>query len=176
MNLRALDTQLKTSADGVLDLPMIRNEKRLDPNDEQSPVVYQIESAMGAAISLFDNAQAVVVPRSRFLPVKKTNDLVLLRSDCYTLNDDFMISENRPDGLGPCVVDLDPAFYGTIAKFDERFAAGAPSLIECTSLAVRGDVAFGEDVRCVGDVRIENESNESSEITANSTLQGSIRC
>ncbi|MGI9341881.1 MAG: UTP--glucose-1-phosphate uridylyltransferase [Gammaproteobacteria bacterium] len=174
VNVRALEAAQKTSADGILDLPMIRNEKRLDPQDEQSPAVYQIESAMGAAISLFDNAQAVVVPRSRFLPVKKTNDLVLLRSDCYTLNDDFTISENRPDGLGPCVVDLDPRYYGTIAGFDARFAAGAPSLLGCTSLTIKGDVAFGGGVRCAGDVAIQNSSGEQARVADGAHLDGSV--
>lgn len=38
---------------------------------------------MGSAIEVFDEAGAVVVPRSRFAPVKTTNDLFALRSDAY---------------------------------------------------------------------------------------------
>lgn len=176
VNLRALAAILDASADGILELPMIRNEKRLDANDAQSPAVYQIESAMGAAISLFENAQAVVVPRSRFLPVKKTNDLILLRSDCYTLNEDFSISDNRPDDAGPCVVDLDPRYYGTIAGFEERFPEGAPSLLECTSLTVQGDLVFGGGVRCAGDVSIQHTSGKQARIPDGAYLSGTVSC
>ena len=102
VNLRVLSDMLEQDEDQVPDLPMIRNEKRLDPTDGSSPAVYQLESAMGAAISLFEGAQAVVVPRARFLPVKKTSDLLLIRSDCYRLEDDYRLSEVRAPGLGPC--------------------------------------------------------------------------
>ena len=174
VSLSALEQQLADASDHVLELPMIRNEKRLDPTDDKSPKVYQLESAMGAAISLFDGAQAVVVPRSRFLPVKKTNDLLLVRSDCYALNDDFSVSEQRPADAGACVVDLDPGYYGTIAKFDQRFPAGVPSLINCDSLTVEGDVTFGRDVRCVGNVHIRNASDAPATIEDNITIDGSI--
>jgi UTP--glucose-1-phosphate uridylyltransferase len=174
INLRTLDEKLAASADHVLDLPMIRNDKRLDPNDKDSPAVFQLETAMGAAISLFENAQAVVVPRSRFLPVKKTNDLILIRSDCYTFNDDFSLSDARSSSDGSCVVDLDPEFYGTIGKFDERFASGVPSLVKCRSLTIEGDVAFGKNVTCLDDVRIQNSLNEQAMIEDDAILEGDL--
>ena len=40
---------------------------------------------MGSAIESFDDSGAVVVPRSRFAPVKTTNDLFVLRSDAYNV-------------------------------------------------------------------------------------------
>ena len=43
---------------------------------------------MGAAIECFPGSSAVVVPRTRFVPVKKCNDLLLLRSDAYVLTPD----------------------------------------------------------------------------------------
>jgi len=172
VNLKALSAALAASPDHGLELPMIRNEKRLDPNDPGSPAVFQLESAMGAAIALFENAQAVVVPRSRFLPVKKTDDLILLRSDCYTLNDDFSVAEKRNESDGPCVVDLDSEFYGTIDKFDERFASGVPSLLECKSLSIAGDVVFGSDTRCVGDVIIRNASDRQAKIADGEIVKG----
>ena len=42
--------------DGVLPLPVIRNKKTVDPTDASSAPVIQLETAMGAAISLFDGA------------------------------------------------------------------------------------------------------------------------
>lgn len=38
---------------------------------------------MGSAIECFNDAGAVVVPRSRFAPVKTCSDLFALRSDAY---------------------------------------------------------------------------------------------
>src|SRR5690606_8824897 len=73
--------------DGVLGLPMIRDEKTGDPTDSSAPKVIQLESAMGAAIEVFDGATAIAVGRERFLPVKTTNDLLLLRSDVYRVDD-----------------------------------------------------------------------------------------
>ena len=71
----------------VLGLPLIVNRKTVDPADSASPEVIQIETAMGAAIGVFDGALAIRVPRSRLVPVKTTNDLLVLRSDAYSLTD-----------------------------------------------------------------------------------------
>ena len=60
--------------DGVLGLPMIVNRKTIDPGDSSSPAVFQLETAMGAAIDVFDGAAALRVPRSRLVPVKTTSD------------------------------------------------------------------------------------------------------
>ncbi len=50
--------------DGILGLPLIRNNKTVDPTDASSPKVIQIESAMGAAVEVFDGATAIEVDRS----------------------------------------------------------------------------------------------------------------
>ncbi len=71
----------------IIDLAMIVNPKTVDPRDEKSPPVYQIETAMGSAISLFEGAVAVNVPRARFLPVKTCNDLLAVRSDCFVYSE-----------------------------------------------------------------------------------------
>jgi UTP--glucose-1-phosphate uridylyltransferase len=174
LNLRALDERLAQSVVGALDLPMIRNEKRLDPTDPDSPRVYQLESAMGSAISLFDGAQAVEVPRSRFLPVKKTDDLLRVRSDCYRLREDFTLQDQRGEGRDPCRVSLDRDFFGLLDPFEARFPEGPPSLIECDSLQVVGDVRFEAGVRCRGEVLLENRSSQQAVVPANRPLEGSI--
>jgi UTP--glucose-1-phosphate uridylyltransferase len=84
VDLRALDALLRERG-GVLGLPMIINEKTVDPADSSTPAVYQLETAMGAAIGVFEGARAIRVPRSRFVPVKRTTDLLVLRSDAYVL-------------------------------------------------------------------------------------------
>jgi UTP--glucose-1-phosphate uridylyltransferase len=142
---------------GILGLPMIRNEKTLDPADDSSPIVIQLETAMGAAISVFEGAAAIRVPRSRFLPVKTTNDLLCLWSDAYVMTGDWRVVAAPGTAPDQRVVDLDPRFYRRIDQLAERFPDGAPSLADCRRLVVRGDVRFGADVICRGDVRIAHD-------------------
>lgn len=68
---------------GVLQLPLIKNKKTVNPRESDTPAVFQLETAMGSAIECFNDAGAVVVPRDRFAPVKTCNDLFALRSDVY---------------------------------------------------------------------------------------------
>jgi UTP--glucose-1-phosphate uridylyltransferase len=102
---------------------------------------------------VFDGARALHVPRRRFAPVKTTNDLLALRSDAYVLHDDKRV-ELAPGREEPPFVDLDSDFYKLIAQFEERFPAGAPSLVQCERLVVEGDVTFGRDVVVRGSVTV----------------------
>lgn len=140
--------------DGVLGLPMIVNRKTVDPSDKSSPAVVQLETAMGAAIDVFDGARALRVDRARFAPVKTTDDLLALRSDAYELTDDARVAlvAGREDAPH---VTLDPDYYKLLADFDARFPHGAPSLRECEALTVHGDVTFGRDVVVKGRVELE---------------------
>ena len=149
MDLRAVAAVLD-SGGGVIDLPLIVNRKRVDPHDASSPEVVQLETAMGAAIGAFDGARAVCVPRTRFAPVKTTDDLLVLRSDVYRLTDDARV-EPRADAP---FVELDREHFGGLAAFEARFAAGPPSLIECERFVVRGDVTFGAGVVARGAVEV----------------------
>src|SRR3954469_22345670 len=140
---------------GVLDLPMIVNRKTVDPGDKASTPVIQLETAMGAAIGVFDGAAALRVPRSRFVPVKTTNDLLSLRSDAYVIGEGHAVHlAPERDGVPP-FVDLDDEYYKLVAHFDARFADGPPSLIACEALHVVGDVRFGAGVTVRGDVTVE---------------------
>ncbi len=143
--------RLLTEREGVLGLPIIVNRKTVDPSDKDSPAVIQVESAMGAAIEVFEGSQALLVPRSRFRPVKTTNELLLVRSDVFALDDDSRVVSTI-DHAEPAI-DLDST-YKLVPDFDARFPQGPPSLRECSSLTVTGDVTFGADVACVGDVTV----------------------
>ena len=94
-----------TAREGVLGLPLIRNDKTVDPADPASPKVIQLESAMGAAIEVFPGATAIAVGRDRFLPVKTTNELMLLRSDVFDLGADGRL-HGQVDRIPE--IDLDP--------------------------------------------------------------------
>ena len=158
INLKALDQLIRK--DGKVLLPLILNAKTLDPRDENSPPVYQFETAMGAAISLFDNAAAVRVPRSRFFPVKTCNDLLIMRSDCFVFTEKKNLRMNPARKINQkqetIKIKLDPRFYGKIDDFDQRFAAGVPSLVNCCALTVEGDVLFEKNVKVEGSVTIKN--------------------
>ncbi len=168
VDLDVLDAVLD-ARDGVLGLPIIVNRKTVDPSDKTSTRVVQLESAMGAAIETFEGSQALLVPRTRFRPVKTTNELLLLRSDRFALDDAYEIVEttDRPEPL----VDLD-SHYTLVGDFDARFPQGAPSLVDCASLTVRADATFGAGVVCVGDVRVV--ADEPLTIADGTVLDGSV--
>ena len=172
INLENLKTLIKR--DGLIRLPMILNPKTLDPRDESSPPVYQIETAMGAAISLFEGAAAVTVGKNRFFPVKTCDDLLVLRSDRILITKDNKLSinpDNQTDGIE---VNLDPTFYGKIDLFDQRFPDGVPSLVHCKSLRVEGDVCFQRNVTIKGNVTIKNKGMNQAEIQSGTVVEGDM--
>jgi UTP--glucose-1-phosphate uridylyltransferase len=151
VDLRALERALGERG-GVLGLPMIVNRKTVDPNDSSSPAVIQLETAMGAAIGVFEGAAALRVPRTRFTPVKTTSDLLVARSDAYEPAGDWTV---RPAGERIPLVELDPDYFKLMGDFEPRFAYGPPSLVDCERLTVEGDVSFGRDVVVRGTVTVE---------------------
>jgi UTP--glucose-1-phosphate uridylyltransferase len=158
VDLQALKAVL-IERDNVLGLPMIINSKTVDPGDKSSPPVYQLETAMGAAIDVFAGARALRVARRRFLPVKTTNDLLVMRSDAYELSDQgAMELASERDGRAP-LVSLDEAHFKLVGDFDARLPAGPPSLVACDRLAVRGEVTFGRGVVCHGSVEVEGPAH-----------------
>ena len=172
INLKALKTLFDEQK--MIHLPLILNPKTLDPRDKASPPVYQIESAMGAAISLFEGATAVNVPRHRFYPVKTCSDLLAVRSDCFVYAEDeslrinpIRIKSNKPQAPK---VKLDPDYYAKIDDLDQRFAAGAPSLVECDALTVEGDVRFENNVTIKGAVSIKNRQKSQAVIKAGTVI------
>ena len=155
-----------------LGLPMIRNSKTLDPRDPTSPPVYQLETAMGAAIGVFEGARAMRVPRQRFAPVKTTNELLAVRSDAYVLTEEFRVVSNPERDLGPLSIKLDSDHYRLVSDFDIRFPSGSPSLVECSSLDIEGDIVFGGNVVIRGEVRLRNESGKRIQIADGTVLEG----
>lgn len=151
VDLNKLEQHLKDDPAGP-ELPLIVNRKTVDPRDATTPEVLQLETAMGAALGAIDGARAVLVPRTRFAPVKTTDDLLVLRSDAYTLTDDGHV-EPTYDGPPP-VVALDPKHYKSLPDLEARFPHGAPSLRNAQRLTVEGDVSFGRDVIIEGNVTV----------------------
>jgi UTP--glucose-1-phosphate uridylyltransferase len=158
----------------IVDLPMIVNPKTLDPRDEASPPVYQIETAMGAAISLFEGAAAVNVPRARFLPVKTCNDLLAVRSDIFVYSEREGLKlnpERRAAGRNESIrIKLDSTYYGKFDLLEERFKAGAPSLKDCDGLTITGDVHFEREVVARGTVAVTNTGSRPAVVKAGTII------
>lgn len=117
---------------------------------EDGASVVQLETAAGAAIRHFKNARGINVPRNRFLPVKSCSDLLLIKSDIYSLeHGQLVINPNRMFGTTP-VIKLGDHFK-KIAQFQKRFKK-IPKIIELDHLTVTGDVYFGRNVTLRGTV------------------------
>ena len=172
INLEVLHKKIQDQ--GFLPLPLLLNPKTLDPRDKNSPPVFQIETAMGAAISMFPEAIPINVPAERFHPVKKCDDLLAIRSDCYYLDNEYRLKMNPKRGYGRIKIDLDPAYYTKIDQLDRRFPFGAPSLVNCRSLCVKGDVCFEEDVVIKGDATIENRGFYQAVVKQGSVIEGNL--
>ena len=174
LDLAALREMLR-AASGLPQLPLIVNRKTVDPVQSDSPAVVQLEAAMGSAISCFDHAAALVVPRFRFAPVKTTNDLLAIRSDLYTLGEEHQVALHPQRFSPPPAITLDSRYYRQIADFEQRFAQGAPSLLACDSLDITGDIHFGANIRVEGAVRLHNPTDTPARIADGSRLHTPIR-
>ena len=152
VDLRKLSVILQR--DGVIELPFIANEKTLNPNDKMTPKVYQIEQAMGAAISLFDGARLLEVEKERFFPVKTTNDLFLLRSDRFFLESSASLLKSFDDNKSECNIVLNPKYYGNLADFEKRVKRGVPKLRKCRKLLVNSDVEFNGEMEFEGETEL----------------------
>jgi len=140
--------------EGGFELDIIVNNKSMDDGTN----VIQLETAVGAAIKHFKGAHGVNVPRSRFLPVKSSSDLLLITSDLYSLeHGKLVMNPNRLFNQTP-VVKLGDTFK-KIGNFQKRFKS-IPNILELDHLTVSGDVWFGKKITLRGTVIIvANEGN-----------------
>jgi UDP-N-acetylglucosamine pyrophosphorylase len=156
LNLPALKAAMDAN-NGVLPLPLIRNSKTVDPRDSSSPAVFQLETAMGAAIAALPGSIAICVDRTRFAPVKTCNDLFALKSDAYIVTEDHRL-ELAPDVPVPPVVNLDSKLYKMVDKLEPAIKNGVPSLKKCKKITVKGPVEFAAGCVIEGTVEIVNDS------------------
>lgn len=148
INLAAL---ADIATDRGLELPLIANHKECAHGEVRDAI--QLETAMGSAISSFENTRLLEVPIERFLPVKNTSDLLLLRSDVYRFDDSYRLIQQPVD---PPVVTLDPKFFGSYAEFSRRIPE-VPSLRQATSFSMQGDTSLQPGFIAVDDVAIHPE-------------------
>ncbi len=153
---------------GVLPLPMIRNRKTVDPRDNNSTPVIQLEVAMGAAIECFEGSRAIEVPRSRFAPVKSSADLFALRSDAYAILDDGRVELVAARQGQPPVVKLDDSYK----LVDAIESLGVPSLAACDEVKVEGPLRFADGVVLKGRVAFSSPAGDLRTVPAGTYVDG----
>merc|ERR1712087_37040 len=158
---------------GALPLPVIKNGKTVDPRDKKSTKVLQLETAMGSAIECFEGAQAILIPRTRFAPVKTTNDMLALMSDAYELTSDHRIVLKKERKGVPPNVKLDGC-YKFVDDMQKLIPYGPPSLLHCDKLTIEGKVILATGVIFSGTVKIVNAADEFKELAAGTYTNTSI--
>lgn len=155
--------------EGTLDMEVIVNPKVL----EGGVNVIQLETAVGAAMKCFDKCRGINVPRSRFLPVKKTSDLLLIMSNLYQLADGTLhMSANRMF-LSTPLIKLGDENFKNVRDFLKRFAS-VPDILELDHLTVSGNVTFGKGVSLKGTVIIIANHGDQIDIPAGAILENKI--
>ncbi|KAK8630500.1 hypothetical protein V6N13_079292 [Hibiscus sabdariffa] len=140
-----------------------------NPKEVKGVEVIQLETAAGAAIRFFDNDIVFNVPRSRFLPVKATSDLLLVQSDLYTLVDGYFSRNAARAELSNPSIKLGPEF-NKVSNFLSRFKS-IPSIISLDRLSVSGDVWFGANIVLKGKVKIAAKEGVKLEIPDGAILE-----
>ncbi|XP_073195627.1 UTP--glucose-1-phosphate uridylyltransferase isoform X3 [Lepidochelys kempii] len=134
--------------------------------------VIQLETAVGAAVKSFENSLGINVPRSRFLPVKTTSDLLLVMSNLYSLNaGSLTMSEKREFPTVP-LVKLGSSFT-KVQDYLTRFES-IPDMLELDHLTVSGDVTFGKNVALKGTVIIIANHGDRIDIPPGAVLENKI--
>ncbi len=153
MNLAVIEERLKK---GPLDLNVIVNHKTIDGQ----PVV-QLETAIGSAIDCIDNAVGLCVSRDRFMPVKKTEDLLLVQSNIFNLEEGRLVrnvKRNNPHlpeiKFGQPLDQLD--------AFNKCFTT-IPDLLNLESLEASGQICFKGATSLKGEIKL-NGKNKSIHI------------
>ncbi|KAI8975803.1 UTP-glucose-1-phosphate uridylyltransferase [Trametes punicea] len=165
IDLKALKRVMENEG---MELDIIVNPKTTDDGH----AVIQLETAAGAAIRHFHNAHGVNVPRTRFLPVKNCSDLLLIKSDIYSLrHGQLVLNENRMFENTP-VIKLGDHFK-KITQFQQRFKK-IPTIIELDHLTVTGDVYFGRNVTLRGTVIIVANEGQRIDIPDGCVLENRL--
>ena len=162
-----------------LEMEIIPNNKSIpaDKKGESDVNIVQLETAVGAAIRHFQNAHGVNVPRRRFLPVKTCSDLMLVKSDLYSLKHGQLIMHQ--DRFGPAPLIKLGSDFKKVSDFQKRISS-IPKILELDHLTITGAVNLGRGVILKGTVIIVASEGSTIDIPPGSELenvvvQGSLR-
>ncbi|KAL7671093.1 hypothetical protein ACOME3_006004 [Neoechinorhynchus agilis] len=151
-----------------LHMEIIVNPKTLDNGIN----VIQLETASGAAIKSFQKAIGMNVPRSRFLPVKTTSDLLLVMSNIFVFEKTRLTMNPARSFPTVPIVRLGPNFK-KVQDFLKRFER-IPDCLELDSLTVAGDVTFGGQNKLSGTVIVIANHGERIDIPPGAILENKI--
>ncbi|KAK5990680.1 UTP--glucose-1-phosphate uridylyltransferase [Cladobotryum mycophilum] len=176
LNLKAIKRVVEGDE---LEMEIIPNGKTIpgDKKGESDVSILQLETAVGAAIRHFHNAHGVNVPRRRFLPVKTCSDLMLVKSDLYTLKHGQLQMSAARFGDAP-LIKLGSDFK-KVSDFQKRIPS-IPKVLELDHLTITGAVNLGRGVTFKGTVIIVATEGQTIDIPPGSILenvvvQGSLR-
>ncbi|KAL7273846.1 UTP-glucose-1-phosphate uridylyltransferase [Rhizina undulata] len=176
LNLKAVKRVIDNNS---LELEIIPNMKAIpaDKSGDSEISVVQLETAVGAAIRHFKNAHGVNVPRRRFLPVKTCSDLMLVKSDLYSMKHGQLMMDAARFGPAP-LIKLG-THYKKVSDFQKRVPS-IPRILELDHLTVTGAVNLGRNVTLKGTVIIVANEGSTIDIPNGSVLenvvvQGSLR-
>ncbi len=169
INLKALKEKIQSRA---LSLNIIVNQKIV----ERIPII-QLETAIGSAINSFEGSLSVNVSRDRFLPVKKTDDLLLVQSNLFVIKEGVLIRNPDRQFSGLPLIRLGEKFK-TVEEYEKRFQT-IPDILELDLLTVVGDVYFGKRNTLRGNVILVCERGElhmpDNSVVENKVLTGALK-
>ncbi|MBU3915209.1 UTP--glucose-1-phosphate uridylyltransferase [bacterium] len=169
INLLELKKKLQNN---TLRLDVIINQK----NVEHLPII-QLETALGSGINNFEGSLAVKVPRERFIPIKTTDDLLLVQSNLFIFENGILKKNPERQFSGIPLIRLGDSFQ-SVEEYQKRFKT-IPDILELDLLTVVGDVHFGKNMTLRGNVILVCERGElvlpDNSLIENKVLTGSIR-
>lgn len=167
INLKAIKRVVE---DNELSMEIIPNNKTISFKSHDVDVL-QLETAVGAAIRHFSNAHGVNVPRRRFLPVKTSSDLMLVKSDLYSMNRGQL--ELSPLRFGGAPLIKLGGHYKKVSDFQKRIPY-IPKIVELDHLTITGNVSLGKNVTLKGTVIIVCEEGKKIDIPNGSELENVV--
>lgn len=166
INLVALNEKLQK---GPLELSVLVNQKSIE-----GTAIVQLETAIGSGLECFDGAVGLSVSRERFLPVKKTDDLLLVRSNLFSLSNGKLVKSSKRKSSSLPFIDLGE-FLQNIDHFQSSFPV-IPDLIDLEELKIRGEVRFEGAASLRGKVYLHGLKEElllpADVVLADETRQG----
>ena len=151
-----------------MSLEVITNNKNIDGVN-----LIQLETAVGAGIKHFNGAIGINVPRSRFLPVKGTSDLFMVKSNLYSIKHGSLVMSSLRLFPSVPLIKLGDEHFKKVGNFMPRFAS-IPNIVELDHLTVTGDVTFGKGVTLKGTVIIVANHGSRIDIPAGAVLENKI--
>lgn len=169
VNLLELKKKIESNS---LKLDVIINQKFIN----HLPVI-QLETAIGSGINFFEGSLAVKVPRIRFVPIKKTDDLLLVQSNLFIIDNGILIKNPERQFEGLPLIRLGENFQD-VEEYQNRFQT-IPDILELDLLTVVGNVHFGKNMTLRGNVILVCERGElnlpDNSLLENKVLTGNIK-